>query len=493
MRTRGKRLWLALTAVLCAALAAVLLAPRAFAVPPPSAALRAASEGLDDYDFSLVFDADAGTLAISMALSMQNRADDTLESVVLRLWAGAYQREDTSPAALEEIYDRSYAGGFSPADMTLHGVWWEDEPAPAAFADDAQTVLRVTVPPLAPGARGTLRLRMLLTIPDCASRLGRAGGVWALGNCLPVLARYENGAYREDAFCPIGDPFVADCANYRVTLSMPQGYLAAAPCLFSQGEDGLWRGEALAARDFALVISDSFHVARGMQGDTAVMAYAQDAQAAARMLDCAKRALETFSGLYGAYPFSLYTVCAVDFPYGGMEYAGLSFLSQTLLGAGWEDSLELAVAHETAHQWFYALVGSDSFREPWQDEALAEYATLRYVRARYGASAYETLLSERVHAPMRESIPDGATPGSPIDWFSSLAEYQSVVYGRGAALIVALDTLLPGGADAFLKAYCERFAFGFAARADFEALALTVCGVDITPLTSDYLDTYMIT
>ena len=36
-----------------------------------------------------------------------------------------------------------------------------------------------------------------------------------------------------------------------------------------------------------------------------------------------------------------------------------------------------SVAHEVAHQWFYGLVGSDQWREPWLDESLATFAQRR--------------------------------------------------------------------------------------------------------------------
>ena len=35
------------------------------------------------------------------------------------------------------------------------------------------------------------------------------------------------------------------------------------------------------------------------------------------------------------------------------------------------------VVHETAHQWFYSLVGNNQARDPWLDESLAEWATAR--------------------------------------------------------------------------------------------------------------------
>ena len=92
---------------------------------------------------------------------------------------------------------------------------------------------------------------------------------------------------------------------------------------------------------------------------------------------------------------------------------------------------------------------------------------------------------------MRENIPGSLTPASPIDYFDSLADYSAVVYGRGAALVLALDQMLPGGVDAFLKAYAEEFAYGYASRAQFEAFLNRYAGQDLSPLLLDYLDTAM--
>lgn len=148
------------------------------------------------------------------------------------------------------------------------------------------------------------------------------------------------------------------------------------------------------------------------------------------------------------------------------------------------------LAHETAHQWFYALVGSDQVTDAWQDEALCEYAMLRYAREKYGANAYENLRILRVDAPMREKINQTVTPGSPISYFGSLQTYATVVYGRGAALPLALDEMTGGQMDKLLREYCDAFAFKRASRADFEQFFTDRSGLDITPLMRDYLDTY---
>ena len=50
-----------------------------------------------------------------------------------------------------------------------------------------------------------------------------------------------------------------------------------------------------------------------------------------------------------------------------MESPGLTWIPT---GAG---SLSYLVAHETAHQWFYGIVGTDQARQPFDDEAAADF------------------------------------------------------------------------------------------------------------------------
>lgn len=74
---------------------------------------------------------------------------------------------------------------------------------------------------------------------------------------------------------------------------------------------------------------------------------------------------------YAPYPWRTFTVViTADSLSLGFEYPTLVFLSSDLPG--------FVAAHETAHQWFYSLVGNDQARDPWLDEALAEWATARF-------------------------------------------------------------------------------------------------------------------
>jgi aminopeptidase N len=53
------------------------------------------------------------------------------------------------------------------------------------------------------------------------------------------------------------------------------------------------------------------------------------------------------------------------------------------------NGLEVTVAHEVAHQWWYSLVGNDVQTESWLDEALASYSQIVYQEAIHGPAAAE--------------------------------------------------------------------------------------------------------
>jgi len=283
---------------------------------------------------------------------------------------------------------------------------------------------------------------------------------------------------------------VSECANYAVTLHLPEGYQPAATG-YAQSAQGVYHYQALAVRDFALAFIKGGAAASAQAGETLVLAVGENRNQADRMLKFAQQALLCYNKLYGIYPYPSLTAVAADIPFGGVEYPGLVMIGKEVLNAE-DDSLEITIAHEVAHQWWYAVVGSDQYHEAWQDEALAEYALLDYVAQYYGENARENLAFERFETAMRVTVPKGVTPGSPIDYFGDLPEYTLVTYRRGAALMVALETAL--GRESFheaLRTYYADNAFHLAERQDFKEALKQVSGSDWSALMEDYLDTYI--
>ena len=110
-----------------AAMAAVLIAAAALAFAiwgNKEAGRRAqeASSGLNSYDYELTFLPEESALDVTMTLLCANRTGSSLDDLLLRTWAGAYQLEATSPAASEELYAACYPGGFSPGGIAIQDV-----------------------------------------------------------------------------------------------------------------------------------------------------------------------------------------------------------------------------------------------------------------------------------------------------------------------------------------------------------------------------------
>lgn len=470
------------------ALAACLLAlniPRTYEADAPSEALLKASNGLDRIIIEATFLPDKNQLSATQTMHLQSKGT---EELVLRTYANAFLTEDTSPAAIEVLHEQCYYDGFSSGGIAIEKITVDGVQTPVTYEDGAKTVLVIPTPA---NADVVVTLDYVITIPKCSYRFGVSGGIYQLGNAFPILAAYEDGAYLKEDYYPIGDPFVSDCANYEVHITVPEGYTAQGTGM-PQKNGQTFSFDALAVREFALTLSNAYQVRMAKADGVVILSYALTAQKAQKALDTVKEALIIFNEALGKYPYPSLTVCEINFPFGGMEYPQMMMLSSALYENN-DDTLEWAAAHETAHQWFYAVVGSDQYDEPWQDEALCEYMVFHYIGKRHGENARQDAIFRKAETSMRVTVPRGVTPGSPIENFGDLNEYSLVVYNRGSALMVALETAL--GKDemmAFLRAYYEQFAFRTATRQDFEQTLLNITGRDYLELIKDYLDTHII-
>lgn len=486
-----RRTWCVLVAIIVVGVLALVLVPRKIAVSEPSPTLLAASHGLDEVVINGVFSPDTHTMDATQLMHIQNRTGQSLSELILRTYANAFLLEDTSPAAIEENYDECYSKGFSVGGIDVKQVLVNGKAASISYKDKAKTVLSISLDtPLAPDEKTELSLEYCITIPQCAYRFGYMENVYQLGNAFPHLAVFEEGAFRTEEYYPIGDPFVSDCANYRVQLTVPEGYTVCATGHFVQ-EGQQFTFSALAVRDFACVISNKYQVAMDKVGDVLIASYAKTRQKANKALEYAKKAIDIFNRQIGAYPYQTFSLAEISFPFGGMEYPQMVMLSDRCYEAN--KTLESVIAHETAHQWWYAVVGSDQYYQPWQDEALSDYSVFNYIGERYGEDDRQTRIFNKAEISMRVNVPRGITPGTPLDSYGSFSEYSLVAYNRGSAMLVALETAVGREKiDAFLQTYYAHFQFKRASRADFESTLYEVAEQDLSELVKDYLDTYIV-
>ncbi len=465
--------------------------------PAASARLTEASQGLDTIHIEAQLHPDSHSMTVTQVLTLTSRTAESRDALVLRTWPNAFQRPDTSPiAGNSDCCPAGFSAGslvMAEAQVSQAG---QTEAVRHHYLDEAKTALSLPLSqPWQPGETLTVTLRYTVHFPHAMYRFGWWDEVYMAGQAFATPALWQDGAYRTDAYGAIGDPLTGECANYTLQLTVPAGYTCATTGTVTgqiRSQDGptQYLVEAPAVRELGLVMAPGWQTVSRQAGGTLVQAYAASESEAWQLLDSAAYAIRCFSDRYGDYPYPTYTVCAVPMGVSGAEYPGLSLVAASL--ATDKEALEYAIVHETAHQWWYGLVGTDSLTHPWLDEALSEYSLLQYVQDRYGQASREALRQQRVEPSMRVTVAGSATPGAPLDYFETANDYLILVYGRATSLLCAVDDLLGGGLDRVLKTFAESYAFQIADRADLTRIVLAETGVDVEPLMVDYLDTHLI-
>lgn len=206
---------------------------------------------------------------------------------------------------------------------------------------------------------------------------------------------------------------------------------------------------------------------------------------AGESLDYLVKAVAVFSERYGAYPYNELELAATPTSAGGVEYPGVFAINQDLFDpeGTWgnmysRDVVESVVVHEVAHEWFYNIVGNDQGRQPWLDEAMAQYMTYQYFKDRYGSGAGEGFMQSwwtRWNRVEQEPIPIGMPVASYEGW-----EYSAIVYGRGPIFLYTLaGEMGQAKFDQFLKDYFTTYSWQVATSLDFQSLAEATCSCDL--------------
>ena len=173
-----------------------------------------------------------------------------------------------------------------------------------------------------------------------------------------------------------------------------------------------------------------------------------------------RQAVDWFAGYFGfPFPFPKHDLVLVpEFPYGGMEHAGATFLREESVLFPFEpaaaDRLRRAqlLFHETSHQWFGDLVTMRWFDDLWLKEGFANLMAAKATAAitpEYGAwNAFHQLKV----AAYRTDATQGTTPiwQRLANLSAAKSAYGSIVYSKAPAVLRQAEFYL--GADAFQRA-----------------------------------------
>jgi hypothetical protein len=445
----------------------------------PGKSLEEASNNRSLYEITAELSDDGASLACTQRLVYVNSSDDSLSEIVLNVYPNAFLSED---AVTEEEFPSVFNEKFSEGGIDFESVSENGEPADSAYINEEKTQLRVPLrEELKPQKSAELLLEYTVRLPRANYRFGIGDTATMLGNCFPIAAVYEDG-WRMDPYYPIGDPFYSEVSDYKLSVRLPEGYLAAGTgnSVMNASPDGQveYSFEASCVRDFALAFSDKYSEATVSNEKYEVRSFADSEENAHFAADIALDALEIYSGIFGDLPYESVSVVQSDIG-GGMEFPCLIMIGKGCYTGTGRQFGETCIAHEIAHQWWYSAVGSDQIKTPWADEGLAEYLGFLYWREQHGAGAFETAWNSAI-GPAQEDLelPVGAS----IYKFNNWRDYANVIYYQGARMFKALHEKL--GDDVFfeaLKQYYEDYCYLNAGEEDLAEAFSKAAGENLEP------------
>jgi hypothetical protein len=297
--------------------------------------------------------------------------------------------------------------------------------------------------------------------------------------------------------------FFADFGTYDVNLRLPDR--------FSVGASGIQTGELRHSdgtktvtfhgediHDFAWAASPHFQAV----DDTYVnslgtvkihaLILASHANLRARYVESLKKSLQKYDEWLGPYPYKQITLIDPEpgAPVGGMEYPTLITGEADWYEPSWSHyELETTVVHEFGHQYWYGMVASNEFEEPWLDEGINSYSEAKVMGSIFGKSNSQ-LNARSIYGDDAASSrtfylshPE-EDPIVRLGWkFASDASYGAIVYGKTATVLNTLEGVV--GEDTLrqaLRVYFTRYRFKHPTGADFLQVVAEVSGrTDLQP------------
>lgn len=390
-----------------------------------------------------------------------NNSPDTLAYIWFHLWPNAYKNDRTalSEQLLQNDDTRFYFSGkeqrgyINRLDFKVNGATAKTEDHPQHI--DITKLLLPT--PLLPGQQVTITTPFHVKLPYNYSRGGYDKQSFQVTQWYPKPAVYDAQGWHPMPYLDQGE-FYSEFGNYDVRITVPSTYVVAATGVLQTETEKQWLKsrqlhEVKEARkpqpaktsgskppapkkglvqksaitqspvetktlqyiqdkvhDFAwfankdfIVNSDTCQLASGKVIDVFTFFTPKEQKTWKNSVQFVKDAVRFYSTEVGEYPY--YTVSAVQGPEsfgGGMEYPTITVISPMTSPT----QLDLIIAHEVGHNWFYGILASNERRHPWMDEGLNSFYEQKYEEMKYGKQYNEeeillqTLITKREDQPI---------------------------------------------------------------------------------------------
>ncbi len=399
-----------------------------------------------NYDIQVTLIDESHTLTGVANIEYINNSPDELNEIYFHLWANAYQSQQTA-FAKQQIQngstdfffaEKDEMGGYEDVEFKVNGknvVWEYDQENP----DIALLQLNEK---LLPGGRIEIRIPFIIKIPKYFSRLGHEKNAYYISQWYPKPAVYDRMGWHPMPYLDMGE-FYSEFGKFDVKISLPENYIVAStgqlqtesevaflekrvretnkfiakkyprgadrsiPILdkdtFPNSSDQLKTIHFTAenVHDFAWFADKRFFVQKGrveLGQNNKVDTWAFFNLAEFHLwLDATKyldQSIQFYSQQVGVYPYPQAT--AVSNPFansGAMEYPMITLVDRMYSA----EDLDVVIAHEVGHNWFYGILAFNERDYPWMDEGINSYYERMY-KERYYPNSNNSFLPKKLQS-----------------------------------------------------------------------------------------------
>lgn len=459
-------------------------------VSDPTTYYQAMREG-----FASDVDAHSGTL-YQVAISV---TDDPVHVEGVERVQFANQTGDT----LDEIVFRLYSNALTPQDtLFIRTVEVNDEGVDVVLDVNNTALVVPLAKSLAPEESVEITLTFTLELPPGEQvGWGRLADtqVIVLSSFLPMLSVYEADGWWMEWPDDTGDPAYSVVALWDVLLEAPADLKVAATGTQTGEPESTGSGTLQyhfvtgPVRDYSIALSQEFELTTGTQDGITINIWSLpgDEPVDREALDITAQAVKVFDEQFGAYPFNELDVVEASIDAAGIEYPGLIYIAEGVWDNSDNSYFGWVLVHETAHQWWYSMVGNNQVEAPWLDEGLTEYSVEVYYRETGGAQAghiirqvYQDELDNYLDAGYeREPV------GLPAETYDGY-EYRVFVYSAGALFYSYLaDEYGEEAVIGFLQDYFSHFRYDLVENEELQQLVAERFGDEAGEFFTDWVYT----
>lgn len=365
--------------------------------------VRADTATLPRYDLRINIDTKAHRVDVLQSITWTNRAKTPTAELRLNFYPH-YRIPDGDYLLLAKTLELLRLNPRDGIDRhgragTICSVHQNGVPLEYAYENDNPSAFTIRLPKLVwPGESVSIDVECRILLPNKQGRWGHWHGIHFLTNALPVVAYYDDRGWHAMPFVPWHQPWWNEAGHYTATMTLPSAEKLACSaqvnCTTDNGDGTKTiKTEPFLGRDFAILCSPDYQetvrtvtLKSGKDVTLRCLALTKHNWYANKLLQFVAEAMPVYSEWFGDYPYEQFTIAESYFGWNGNECSGLILIDERVFASPHyaANYVEYLVSHETCHQWWYNVIGTNGYAETFMDEGAATYFTHRFLDRKHG-------------------------------------------------------------------------------------------------------------